>query len=159
MAEAAGWGASQEVKKEPEKGLEAHWESQWQDFLERLQPDLRRWEEPVVSDAAQWDDAKAFLASFEQVAQACQWPRGEWVARLLPALNGLGEEAFGSLEAQDKGDYGKGVTIPKEVCPPLLKGDQDPTQPGNQTIFWQVLQEDGENIASLGKEILTLIRS
>ncbi|XP_060093853.1 zinc finger protein 232-like [Heteronotia binoei] len=54
-----------------------------------------------------WEDTKAFLASFEQVAQACQWPREEWVAWLLPALSGDAQKAFNSLEARDREDYGK----------------------------------------------------
>ncbi|XP_077186658.1 uncharacterized protein LOC143834030 isoform X2 [Paroedura picta] len=58
-------------------------------------------------DPGPWEDAKAFLASFEQVAQACQWPREEWVAQLLPALSGEAQEAFGSLETKDREDYGK----------------------------------------------------
>ncbi|XP_026577186.1 zinc finger and SCAN domain-containing protein 16-like [Pseudonaja textilis] len=67
---------------------------------------------PPLSDAAAdgaspWEDPKAFLASFEQVAQACHWPRGEWAARLLPALSGEAEEAFQSLEPRDREDYTK----------------------------------------------------
>ncbi|XP_025028441.1 zinc finger and SCAN domain-containing protein 30-like isoform X3 [Python bivittatus] len=54
-----------------------------------------------------WDDTKGFLASFEQVAEACRWPRKEWAARLLPALRGEAEQAFGHLEARDRQDYGK----------------------------------------------------
>ncbi|XP_060093866.1 zinc finger protein with KRAB and SCAN domains 1-like [Heteronotia binoei] len=54
-----------------------------------------------------WEDTKAFLASFEQVALACQWPREVWAARLLPALSGEAQKAFGSLEATDREDYGK----------------------------------------------------
>ncbi|KAM3847922.1 uncharacterized protein M6D78_004580 isoform 2-T2 [Vipera latastei] len=54
-----------------------------------------------------WDDPKGFLASFEQVAEACQWPRKEWAVRLLPALRGEAEQAFGNLEARDRQDYGK----------------------------------------------------
>ncbi|ETE57018.1 SCAN domain-containing protein 3, partial [Ophiophagus hannah] len=54
-----------------------------------------------------WDDPKGFLASFEQVAEACRWPRKEWAARLLPALRREAEQAFGNLEARDRQDYGK----------------------------------------------------
>uniref|UniRef100_A0A670ZG89 Uncharacterized protein n=1 Tax=Pseudonaja textilis TaxID=8673 RepID=A0A670ZG89_PSETE len=54
-----------------------------------------------------WDDPKGFLASFEQVAEACRWPRKEWAARLLPALRGEAEQAFGNLVARDRQDYGK----------------------------------------------------
>ncbi|XP_048347484.1 zinc finger and SCAN domain-containing protein 16-like [Sphaerodactylus townsendi] len=58
-------------------------------------------------ESALWDDAKAFLASFEQVAEACQWPKEEWAARLLPALSGEAQKAFCSIEARDREDYGK----------------------------------------------------
>ncbi|KAK9405574.1 zinc finger and SCAN domain-containing protein 30-like [Crotalus adamanteus] len=54
-----------------------------------------------------WDDPKGFLASFEQVAEACRWPRKEWAVRLLPALRGEAEQAFSNLEARDRQDYGK----------------------------------------------------
>uniref|UniRef100_A0ABM5FGM5 Uncharacterized protein isoform X3 n=1 Tax=Pogona vitticeps TaxID=103695 RepID=A0ABM5FGM5_9SAUR len=257
MAEARRGGRWQEVKKEAEKGLQQRWEAQWQEFLEMLEPSSRRGEKPVISEAAPWDDAKAFLASFEEVANACHWPKGEWVARLLPALHGEAEEAFQSLEAGDREDYGKvkaailrgdalkmevrrqhfrdfscqevedprrlhsqvqelchrwlrperhskeqilellileqflaslpldlqgwiraggpdtcsqavalvedflmsqegaerakwqGLMVTKETCPSLFKSHQDLTQPSSQTVFWQVLQEEGETVDSL----------
>ncbi|XP_078244466.1 uncharacterized protein LOC110070962 [Pogona vitticeps] len=107
MAEAGRGGRSQEVKKEAEKGLQQRWEAHWQEFLEMLGPSSRRRDKSVISEAAPWDDAKAFLASFEEVARACRWPPREWVAWLLPALSGEAEEVFQSLDAQDKEDYGK----------------------------------------------------
>ncbi|XP_013926647.1 PREDICTED: zinc finger protein with KRAB and SCAN domains 7-like, partial [Thamnophis sirtalis] len=60
-----------------------------------------------MSEASPWDDPKAFLASFEQVATACRWARGEWAAHLRPALSGGVEEAFRTLEDRDQEDYGK----------------------------------------------------
>nr|XP_056723210.1 zinc finger and SCAN domain-containing protein 12-like [Euleptes europaea] len=93
----------QEGREEPAKGLHQRWEAQWQDFLRALEsPHTGSEKEP-----SPWEDAKAFLASFEQVAKACQWPREEWAARLLPALSGEAQQAFGSLEARDREDYGK----------------------------------------------------
>uniref|UniRef100_A0A803SX79 SCAN box domain-containing protein n=1 Tax=Anolis carolinensis TaxID=28377 RepID=A0A803SX79_ANOCA len=68
------------------------------------QPIPTTWETP---ESTHWEDAKAFLASFEQVAKACRWPKEEWAARLLPALSGEAEQAFQSLEAANKEDYGK----------------------------------------------------
>ncbi|KAF7237312.1 hypothetical protein EYD10_15973 [Varanus komodoensis] len=62
---------------------------------------------PWPEEPTPWDDAEAFLASFEQVAKACRWPREEWAARLLPAFSGEAEQAFRSLEAGDREDYGK----------------------------------------------------
>uniref|UniRef100_A0ABM5FGQ4 Uncharacterized protein n=1 Tax=Pogona vitticeps TaxID=103695 RepID=A0ABM5FGQ4_9SAUR len=102
-----GWGPSGEGKWEPVQGMQERWEAQWQEFLRTLQPTHTKWDPPVISLRDPWEDTRAFLASFEQVATACRWPKEEWPARLMPALSGIAEEAFQSLEAQDKEDYGK----------------------------------------------------
>ncbi|XP_060093843.1 zinc finger protein 397-like [Heteronotia binoei] len=96
-AEQPRWRAWQKGREEPQ------WNAQWQDFLRRLDSPHVRWEK----NPSPWEDTKAFLASFEQVAQACQWPRDEWAARLLPALSREAQQAFESLEAEDREDYGK----------------------------------------------------
>ncbi|XP_032067476.1 zinc finger protein 397-like [Thamnophis elegans] len=98
---------TQEGQRETCKTMQQRWEIQWQEFLRTLQPSQPGAGNPIPSEASPWEDPKAFLASFEQVAQACHWPRGEWVARLLPALSGEAEEAFQSLEAGDREDYAK----------------------------------------------------
>ncbi|XP_054832515.1 zinc finger and SCAN domain-containing protein 12-like [Eublepharis macularius] len=103
----SGWTASEAMEWKQCKRLRQHWEGHWQDFLKPLQPPCLVLRNPPPVEPELWDDTKAFLASFEQVAKACQWPREEWVARLLPALNGEPQQAFGSLEARDKEDYGK----------------------------------------------------
>ncbi|XP_062977860.1 zinc finger protein 232-like [Elgaria multicarinata webbii] len=105
--ERSGWDASQEGKGETTWGMQERWEAQWQEFLRTLQPLHTMQGRQAMSEMAPWEDAKAFLASFEQVAKACRWPRGEWAARLLPALSEETEEAFQSLEARDQEDYGK----------------------------------------------------
>uniref|UniRef100_A0A8C5S5A6 Uncharacterized protein n=1 Tax=Laticauda laticaudata TaxID=8630 RepID=A0A8C5S5A6_LATLA len=105
--EQPGWRASQKSKEEPFRGMEERWEAQWQQFLKTLQPAYKGGGNPGFSEASPWEDTKTFLASFEQVAQACQWPSEQWVAHLLPALSGEAEEAFQSLEARDREDYGK----------------------------------------------------
>ncbi|XP_048345169.1 zinc finger and SCAN domain-containing protein 20-like isoform X2 [Sphaerodactylus townsendi] len=61
----------------------------------------------IIQEPSPWEDAKAFLASFEQVAKACQWPREEWAARLLPALSGDAQQSLGNMEARDREDYRK----------------------------------------------------
>ncbi|XP_053146071.1 zinc finger protein 397-like isoform X2 [Hemicordylus capensis] len=97
-----------QVKEEPEEGLAQRWEVQWQEFLKTVESPHSGWGTPqLLEEPTPWDNAKAFLASFEQVAEACHWPREEWVARLLPALSGEAERAFSSLEAGDREDYGK----------------------------------------------------
>ncbi|XP_062979648.1 zinc finger protein with KRAB and SCAN domains 7-like [Elgaria multicarinata webbii] len=107
LTEQAGWDTLQDGKRKPSKGVQDHWEAQWQEFLRTLQPIHTGGGKPGMSEMSPWDDTKAFLASFEQVAKACRWPRGEWAARLLPALSGEAEQAFRSLEARDQEDYGK----------------------------------------------------
>ncbi|XP_054831571.1 zinc finger protein 1 homolog [Eublepharis macularius] len=108
--------ASEWVKQDPEGGQSKEWEGQWQEFLKALDYPPSRWRNPQAKDPGPWDDAKAFLASFEQVAEACQWPREEWVARLVPALSGEAEQAFSILEVKDRADYGK-------VKAAILRGD------------------------------------
>ncbi|XP_048347451.1 uncharacterized protein LOC125429909 [Sphaerodactylus townsendi] len=87
--------------------LQQRWEGQWQDLAKTLQPPCLGLRNSLPLEHEPWDDTNAFLASFEQVARACQWPREEWAARLLPALSGEAQQAFGRLEARDREDYGK----------------------------------------------------
>ncbi|XP_042311515.1 zinc finger and SCAN domain-containing protein 23-like isoform X2 [Sceloporus undulatus] len=96
------------IKQEPEEGLLQHWDAQWQEFLKTVDSPLSGWgATPLPKEPTPWDDTQAFLVAFEQVAEACQWPKEEWVTRLLPALSGEAEQAFGRLDLKDKEDYGK----------------------------------------------------
>nr|XP_028576456.1 uncharacterized protein LOC114592468 isoform X2 [Podarcis muralis] len=100
--------ALRQVKEEPEDGLGQSWEAQWQEFLKTVESPHSEWGVPQLpEEPTPWDDAQAFLASFERVAKACRWPKAEWMVRLLPALSGEAELAFSSLEAGDKENYGK----------------------------------------------------
>ncbi|XP_060093819.1 zinc finger and SCAN domain-containing protein 2-like [Heteronotia binoei] len=93
------------------------WEAQWQEFLRTLKSSHCGWGiRHLPEKPSPWEDAKAFLASFEQVAEACQWPQEEWVNQLLPALSGEAAKAFNSLDARDREDYGK-------VKAAILRGD------------------------------------
>ncbi|XP_053146111.1 zinc finger protein with KRAB and SCAN domains 8-like isoform X2 [Hemicordylus capensis] len=105
------------LKQEPGESSPQQWEAQWQEFLKRVESPHSGWRvSQLPEEPTPWNDAKAFLASFEQVAKACQWPKEEWVARLLPALSGEAELAFSRLEAGDREDYGK-------VKETILRGD------------------------------------
>ncbi|XP_061476534.1 zinc finger and SCAN domain-containing protein 31-like [Rhineura floridana] len=98
----------EKVKQEPEEGLLQHWEAQWQEFLKTMESPHAHWAiPPLTEEPTPWEDAKGFLASFEQVAKACRWPKEEWAARLLPALCGEAELVFSRLDVQDRQDYGK----------------------------------------------------
>nr|XP_060616014.1 uncharacterized protein LOC132765755 [Anolis sagrei ordinatus] len=97
-------GFPKEMKQEPNKDSLQQWEIQSQEFLKSMEGPPRG---ASQSREEPWDDAKAFLASFEQVAQACRWPKEEWVPRLLPALSGEARRAFTGMETEDREDYGK----------------------------------------------------
>ncbi|XP_048345114.1 zinc finger and SCAN domain-containing protein 22-like [Sphaerodactylus townsendi] len=98
----------QQIKEETGEGLLQRWEVQWQEFLKTMEASHSGCGVPqLLEESTPWDDAKAFLASFEQVAEACQWPKEEWVARLLPALSGEAKQAYSRLDLRDREDYGK----------------------------------------------------
>ncbi|XP_007444148.1 zinc finger protein with KRAB and SCAN domains 8-like [Python bivittatus] len=102
-----------EVKQEPDEGSLQQWEVQWREFLKTVETPCPGGSKPPTDP---WENSLAFLGSFEQVAEACQWPEEEWVARLRPALSGEAEQAFLNLEGCSKGDYGK-------VKAAILRGD------------------------------------
>nr|XP_056721560.1 zinc finger and SCAN domain-containing protein 12-like [Euleptes europaea] len=105
------------IKQEPGEGSLQQWEVQWQEFLRSVDsPWSQRTVPPLPEKPSPWEDAKAFLASFEQVAEACRWPKEEWVTQLLPALSGDAEQAFISMGARDREDYGKVKAV-------ILRGD------------------------------------
>ncbi|XP_048347259.1 zinc finger protein 436-like [Sphaerodactylus townsendi] len=106
-----------QVKEEPPEGLAENWEARWQEFLRMVESPHSRWEISQHQEKpSPWEDTKSFLSSFEQVAEACQWPREQWVARLLPALSGGPKKAFIGLNAVDREDFGKVKTA-------ILRGD------------------------------------
>ncbi|XP_058027981.1 zinc finger and SCAN domain-containing protein 2-like isoform X3 [Ahaetulla prasina] len=100
-------GVPKQPNQQPEPGLPQQWEAQWQEFLNTLQPSHTGWGNPQLTDMAPWDDPRAFLMAFEQVAEACQWPREEWVRQLLPALRTGMEQSFCRLDGRDRSDYTK----------------------------------------------------
>ncbi|XP_013916000.1 PREDICTED: zinc finger protein 202-like, partial [Thamnophis sirtalis] len=128
--------------------MEARWETQWQQFLQTLQPSHPREGNPARSRNSPWEDPKAFLASFEQVARACRWPRGEWVTHLLPALCGEAEEAFRSLDTIHQGDY-------ENVKAAILKGEALKTEARRQ-CFRQFCCQEVEDPRMVYKQIQEL---
>ncbi|XP_077186166.1 uncharacterized protein LOC143833826 [Paroedura picta] len=98
----------QQAGKESSEMLLQHWETQWQEFLKAMESPHAGWGIPqLLVEPTPWDDTKGFLASFEQVAEACQWPKEVWATRLLPALSGDVQQAFSRLDSRDREDYGK----------------------------------------------------
>ncbi|KAL7986469.1 hypothetical protein Chor_011635 [Crotalus horridus] len=132
-------GMPRQMNQQPDVGLPQQWEAQWQEFLNTLQPPAHAgWGNLQLTDTVPWDDTCAFLAAFEQVAEACQWPREEWVRQLLPALRGGMEQSFCRLDPRDRGDYMKPIRVKEE-----LGLDEKP-------IHWEVMQERGSSSSALG---------
>uniref|UniRef100_A0A8C5SVZ9 SCAN box domain-containing protein n=1 Tax=Laticauda laticaudata TaxID=8630 RepID=A0A8C5SVZ9_LATLA len=114
--EEGGWSVFERNERAPFVGMEERWETQWQQFLKPLQPVHPGEGKSKMLETSPWEDPKVFLANFEQVAQACQWPREKWVACLLPALSGEAEEAFQKLEMGERENY-------RKVKAAILKGE------------------------------------
>ncbi|XP_042306574.1 zinc finger protein 232-like [Sceloporus undulatus] len=107
----------EQIKQEPEESSLQVWEVQWQEFLKTVETPDPDWGTPTFPEkSSPWEDTKGFLASFEQVAKACRWPKEEWVTRLMPALSGEAEQAFLMLPARHREDYGA-------VKVAILRGD------------------------------------
>uniref|UniRef100_A0ABM5GSJ6 Uncharacterized protein isoform X1 n=1 Tax=Pogona vitticeps TaxID=103695 RepID=A0ABM5GSJ6_9SAUR len=98
------WDPSPSVKEEPDVGGTQCWKIQIQDTE---QPLHFGWAKAWPTEFEPWDDVPALLASFEHVAYACQWPKEELVARLLPALRGDAQEAYLGLDGSERRDYDK----------------------------------------------------
>ncbi|XP_065427943.1 uncharacterized protein LOC101936151 [Chrysemys picta bellii] len=115
-----GW---RQLRTEQCDRMSQYWKDQLQEELQSLRTpaevvptSVPASKNPPLLDLTPEEDIEAYLASFEQVAKACQWPRGEWVTRLVPALSGKARQVISSLDARDAGDYGKVKTAVLRGC-------------------------------------------
>ncbi|KAG8127496.1 hypothetical protein E2320_014425 [Naja naja] len=142
---------SQEGQRETCKTMQQRWETQWQEFLKTLQPNQPGAGNPIPPETSPWEDPKAFLASFEQVAQACHWPRGEWAAQSGIKCPSHASSLL-SLEGPEmsEAEQNEGSMSLQETGATLQTMEQGLIQPGQRTIFWQVLQEENSSTDCLG---------
>uniref|UniRef100_A0ACB8EFK4 Uncharacterized protein n=1 Tax=Sphaerodactylus townsendi TaxID=933632 RepID=A0ACB8EFK4_9SAUR len=142
---------AQQLKKESTEALLQHWETQWQEFLKTVESPHSGWGIPqLLVESTPWDDTKGFLASYEQVAEACQWPKEVWATRLLPALSGEAEQAFSRLDPRDREDYGK-VPAFEEKPGTFCEAKQVPSD----LVSRQVSREgDSAGVRPLGKGLI-----
>lgn len=52
------------------------------------------------------EDIEHDLTTFERIAQACRWPRQDWVLHLLPLLSGKARAAYVAMEPDNSLNYG-----------------------------------------------------
>ena len=64
-----------------------------------------RYAEPKLQKLSDSDDVEHFLITFERVAAACQWPRGDWSLHLVPLLTGKARGAYVHMEGDDTLNY------------------------------------------------------
>ncbi|XP_060137531.1 zinc finger protein with KRAB and SCAN domains 1-like isoform X2 [Zootoca vivipara] len=114
ISEFLRWATPHHGRVERQEGMHPHGEAQWQEILKTVQSSHSGWATSQLPELPPWDD----LSTFERVVDACQWPRGEGVAKLVPNLTGEAQQAFNSLETRERGDYGKvKVAILREDFP------------------------------------------
>lgn len=61
------------------------------------------------------DDSEAFLNSFEHIMTAAGWPKGQWVAVLIPCLVGTAQQAIDTLPTGDVADYWKAQDVSRQT--------------------------------------------
>ncbi|XP_058036938.1 zinc finger protein 232-like isoform X1 [Ahaetulla prasina] len=103
------WATPPQVRSDPIPQL---WEVQCQEMVQSLRtpadvmpapvpvpPPAPGWNNLQLPELAPADDIEAYLSSFERAAESCQWPRGEWMSRLMPAL-GKAQSPHNGLDAR-----------------------------------------------------------
>lgn len=61
--------------------------------------------EPRLEKLTENDDVEHFLITFERIAAACQWPKSDWVFRLIPLLTGKARGAYVHMDVDDSLEY------------------------------------------------------
>ncbi|XP_020663050.3 zinc finger and SCAN domain-containing protein 20 [Pogona vitticeps] len=94
------------------EGLSPHGAVQWLEEIKNSAAFVEDGQECILKSAqlpqlSPGTDAEIYLATFEQVASICGWPKSEWVMRLVPLLTGDAQQAYNSLEPIDAEDYAK----------------------------------------------------
>ncbi|XP_028576145.2 zinc finger protein 396-like isoform X2 [Podarcis muralis] len=96
--------APPQIKKEPDEALQQHWETQWQEFLRRMQSLQSEWgwQSPRLPQLWSKDDAEDFQASVKAIVDTIWWPAGERMAQPFPGLLRESNEAGQRLDPSVK---------------------------------------------------------
>uniref|UniRef100_A0A8D0BPQ1 Uncharacterized protein n=1 Tax=Salvator merianae TaxID=96440 RepID=A0A8D0BPQ1_SALMN len=132
ISELLRWATPQLGRTEKQEGMTAPGEAQWQEILKSMHSSHSGWVCSQLPELPPWED----LSTFERTANACQWPRGENLAKLVPNLSGEVVQAFNSLAARERGDYGK-------MKATILRGDVANTETQRQR-FRQFRYQESE---------------
>nr|XP_028576079.1 zinc finger protein with KRAB and SCAN domains 1-like [Podarcis muralis] len=105
MREFLAGEAPQQVKQEPDEGLQQHWEAQRQEFPKAVLYPQPGWQNPPLHKPLQWD-TNSFQTSYEAAANPSQWPPGGWVAQSLPGLSREAQPVYGGSGHRERRSYG-----------------------------------------------------
>ncbi|XP_060636607.2 zinc finger protein 436-like [Anolis sagrei] len=98
------WVTPQQSRIERQEGMPPHGEAQWQEILRTVQTSHSGWASSHLPELPPWDD----LSTFERVTEACQWSRGEAIAKRVPTpVGSKAQQSFNTPETRDRGDFGK----------------------------------------------------
>ncbi|XP_067288440.1 uncharacterized protein [Pseudorasbora parva] len=75
------------------------------DARERQGNCLTSFNSPRMLPWSSEEDIEHYLMTFERIAQACNWPRPDWVLHLLPLLTGKARAAYVAMEPDDSLNY------------------------------------------------------
>ncbi|XP_053147531.1 zinc finger protein with KRAB and SCAN domains 1-like [Hemicordylus capensis] len=99
--------APQQVKQEPDEGLQHQWEAQRQEFPKAVQYPQAGWRNPSLPKTMQWD-SNSFQTSYEGSANTSQWPSGGWVSQNMghPGLSGEAQPIYRGQEHPERRNFG-----------------------------------------------------
>lgn len=96
--------APQQVKQEPEEGVQQHWAAQRQEFPKAMQYPSG-WRNPPLPKPMQWD-SNSFQTSYEGTPNPSHWSSGGWVPQSLPNLSGEAQPVYSRQEQRGRKNYG-----------------------------------------------------
>ncbi|XP_042306646.1 zinc finger and SCAN domain-containing protein 16-like isoform X2 [Sceloporus undulatus] len=100
MQEFLTGAAPQQIKEEPDDGLEQRWDTQWLEFLKTVKSPHSEWQHlRLPSPISEGNLKSAQQASLKGVTEVGHWPRGEWLTQALPDLLGEAQLACRDLDS------------------------------------------------------------
>ncbi|XP_054834922.1 zinc finger protein with KRAB and SCAN domains 8-like [Eublepharis macularius] len=103
MREFLAGEAPQQVKQEPDEGLQQHWETQRPEFPKSVQYPQSGWRNPPLHKSLQWD-SNSFQASYEGTSNTSQWPAGRWVPQAMPGREA--QPVYSGQVQRERRNYG-----------------------------------------------------
>ncbi|XP_078242953.1 uncharacterized protein LOC110071604 [Pogona vitticeps] len=147
-----------QVKEEPDGGPQQHWESQWQDYLKKVElghQRMRGSQRPQLWPTAREEESKGFQASPKRVGGAAPCSRGEDVAH---SPMDVGQETLGNLDrsmkeeslgAEGADSEGEQEDFNRICCPKAIQSSEILGSPDHVIVKSPKSEEEEEEENSL----------